>query len=338
MSETQRKKVWLKRARWLILVAVVFVVGAELVARLYLGLGDPPLSVADPEIEYLFKPSQDVRRFGNRVAFNAYSMRSDAFSRAKEDPSEFRLLVLGDSVINGGGQTDQSDLATQLLQDDLSDQLDRPVVVGNISAGSWGPANLLAYVKREGAFDADMIVLVISSHDAGDVPTFTPTVGVHPSFPDRKPILALQEAVTRYLPRYLPFLRKGGGEHNTQPTGATADDGAIPALTELIQWVQAEDVPMVIVHHAEQAELTSAYQAGYSEIAEVADALGAELIEAGPTFQEAIEAGEAPYRDNIHPNAAGQRLLAEVIQQAVLQDLQAHEDAATANAPDTPSE
>ena len=44
-----------------ILAALVLALlaGAEIYARKGLGLGDPPLSVADPEIEYLFAPNQD---------------------------------------------------------------------------------------------------------------------------------------------------------------------------------------------------------------------------------------------------------------------------------------
>lgn len=51
--------------------------GGEAFARFGLGLGTPPLSVADPRYEYMFKPDQDVKRFGNRVFINEYGMRSD---------------------------------------------------------------------------------------------------------------------------------------------------------------------------------------------------------------------------------------------------------------------
>ena len=48
---------------------VVLLIGAELGARYVLGLGDPPLSVADSQIEYMFAPSRTYRRFGNMVAY-----------------------------------------------------------------------------------------------------------------------------------------------------------------------------------------------------------------------------------------------------------------------------
>lgn len=108
------------RSRVVFLVAVIFVglAAGEWFARSQLGLGNPPLSVAHPTIEYLFKPNQDVRRFGNRVRINAYGMRSDDFPESKPE-SEFRLLIFGDSVLNEGALTDQASLATELLPQKL---------------------------------------------------------------------------------------------------------------------------------------------------------------------------------------------------------------------------
>ena len=77
---------------------IALVLAAELFARLYLGLGDPPLFVADDTIEYLFAPNQDVTRFGNRVRYNAYSMRSDDITPKKSDPNELRVWKDGNPV------------------------------------------------------------------------------------------------------------------------------------------------------------------------------------------------------------------------------------------------
>ncbi len=61
------------------LVALVLLCGvamAELFSRSILGLGDPPLYVADPQIEYMLLPEQDVLRFGNRILVNQWGMRT----------------------------------------------------------------------------------------------------------------------------------------------------------------------------------------------------------------------------------------------------------------------
>ncbi|WLT39310.1 hypothetical protein NON20_06955 [Synechocystis sp. B12] len=98
-----------------------------------MGLGDPPLSVTHPTIEYMFKPNQDAIRFGNRFRTNSYGMRSEELPKSKND-SELRVLVFGDSVINGGNLTDQSDLATEIVKSEISQN--KELTIANISAGS----------------------------------------------------------------------------------------------------------------------------------------------------------------------------------------------------------
>ena len=183
-----------------IISAVAF---AEVLSRYYLGLGTPPLSVAHPTIEYMFKPNQEVTRFGNRFVINRYGMRTDDFP-AQKRPGELRIMVYGDSVVNGGNLTDHAGLATTMLRRELEARTGRDVVVGNISAGSWGPGNWLAYAREYGFFGADMIVLVISSHDSGDVPTFQPLdPATHPT---ESPVSAFWEGIERYVPRYIQGL------------------------------------------------------------------------------------------------------------------------------------
>ena len=113
------------------MILVVLLALAEMIARFGLGLGNPPLWQADSEIEYLAQPSKNYKRFGNRISYNSHSMRSDEFPKQKSDPNEFRLLVIGDSIVNGGVKVDQDALATSILQRNLQDIFKRPVVVGN---------------------------------------------------------------------------------------------------------------------------------------------------------------------------------------------------------------
>lgn len=191
-------------------------------ATLYLGfgLGNPALSVADPQIEYMFKPDQDVRRFGNRIRINHFGMRAEDFG-AKQ-PGELRVLVWGDSVVNGGAPTDQPQLASELIRQELAKGRKAPVTTGNISAGSWGPPNLLAYAKRYGFFDADMNLVVMSSHDAFDVPTFAPlNPATHPT---TRPLTPSIDLVFRYL---LPRMRHSDAD---VLSAANSYENAIPAL------------------------------------------------------------------------------------------------------------
>jgi len=227
-------KISRKTKAWLFAIVSVLV-GVELFARFGLGLGTPPLSVTHPQIEYLFKPNQDVNRFGNRILVNAYGMRTPDFPMHKQNPAERRIMVFGDSVLNGGAQTDHEALATSILARDLSRAWQALVVVGNISAGSWGPGNWLAYAREYGWLDADAVVLVMSSHDTADNPTFAPlNPNTHPTV---RPWTAVGEGLTRYLPRYVPGLLPAA-EEPEKPVVGTGTDAEARGLVDLMTFLQ----------------------------------------------------------------------------------------------------
>ena len=48
----------------------------ELILRVGFGFGRPPLYMADEAMGYRLAPNQQVRRMGNRIVINEYSMRS----------------------------------------------------------------------------------------------------------------------------------------------------------------------------------------------------------------------------------------------------------------------
>src|SRR5437667_9094846 len=96
----RRSPKWRRRLIRALSILLLVLIAGELFARFYLGLGDPPLSMFDAEMEYRFKPSMSYRRFGNRIHYNAWSMRSEDFPPHKSSPDELRVMILGDSVIN----------------------------------------------------------------------------------------------------------------------------------------------------------------------------------------------------------------------------------------------
>ncbi len=305
-----------------VMAVVSLVVSGEMVARWGLGLGDPPLLVVDPTIEYRFRPSSTWHRFGRVVSYNAFSMRSEPFPEHKATPDEFRVMVVGDSVVNGGALTDQSELATTLLEGLLEVALERPVVVGNISAGSWGPPNQLAYLERFGLFDADVVVFVVSSHDYADVPTFE-LAGKHRNFPTRKPWTALGELLYRYVPRYLEagwrWVRGTLGYPVSLPVyPESAIRQALDAFDQCLVLARSAGARVIVAQHLDVREFSGAFMPGHARLAEVARARGALIVQLGPAFVAAWKAGLDPYRDNIHLTAEGQRLLAGQLEAAIL--------------------
>ncbi len=281
---------------------------AEVYARFVLGLGDPPLWQPDPEIEYLPQPSESYLRFGNRISYNAYSMRSRDFPRTKVNPAELRVLVVGDSIINGGAHTDQEALATTLLEHKLAESLNRPVVVANIAVASWGPPNILAYLRRFGLFDADVVVIVLNSADYADAPTFEPLGSRRPQC---KPVLALQELQGKYVPRY--FRKRLRVLTGAQPPAPEAIEACLSALREMIRMAREAGASVLLAQFLKRGELQAQPDIGYHEIAGVAKELGIEPIQLGPGFTKALRDGPDPYSNDLHPNAHGQRIIAELL-------------------------
>lgn len=64
--KAHRRRRFAAIAASLLLAALV----AELLARTVLGLGDPPLSIAHPSIEYLFRPNQDEQPYRDNIHVN----------------------------------------------------------------------------------------------------------------------------------------------------------------------------------------------------------------------------------------------------------------------------
>ncbi|MCF0069016.1 hypothetical protein LZD49_00950 [Dyadobacter sp. CY261] len=177
------------------LIAIVILAGiTEVVLRVKYGFCNSPLYVSDPDFEYIYAPNQDVKRFGQVLRTNSFSMRNDEI----QPTDSLVILLIGDSVVNGGSLTDQDSIASTLLEKRFLKSFNKRVRVLNISAGSWGPDNIAAYLKKYGTFKAKLICLVTSSHDAFDIMSPQSPVGVDPGWPNKQYKVALYELWDRY--------------------------------------------------------------------------------------------------------------------------------------------
>lgn len=286
--------------RSLSLVAVLLLAG-EAIARYGLGLGTPPLSVTHPRVEYMFAPDQDVRRFGNRQLYNELSMRNAPMSDWGEAR---RILVFGDSVLNGGNQTDHEALATTMASQTIGD-----AVFANISAGSWGLDNILGWIETYGLLDAGTAILVLSSHDAGDRPGFA---ALNPlTHPTARPASALIEAVTRYLPRFLPegladLARPDFSEQPAIETNHVGRDG-IDVLPDLVDRFVDEGTRLCVILHATLTERELSDNDALAVLSDSFEVRGVPVLRLAD-FDDNSEIA-AIYRDDIHINDTGQAVL-----------------------------
>ncbi|MER3433536.1 MAG: lipolytic protein G-D-S-L family [Leptolyngbya sp. ERB_1_1] len=301
---------WIGIAIALLSIALIFL---ELALRIRFGFGDPLLYIADTEIGYLLAPNQSVRRFGNRIEINPYSMRSRKFAPKSEIGTK-RVLMIGDSIINGGWWTDQKDVVSELIA-----RSSKPLEVLNASANSWSPRNELAYLKRFGTFNADVIVLVINTDDLFGTQPTSLAVGHDRNYPNRKPISAIVEVVDRYLlpapelPAELKKIQSEGGDR----VGINLD--AIRQIRDIAIQNKAE---FVLAMTPLFRELTPSGSRDYEitarqRLTKMTQIEQIQYIDFLAIFQAESSQIQDLYRDHIHLSSSGNRILSDRIRNSI---------------------
>lgn len=343
----------------IVLAAIValFVI-VEVSLRLLFGFGNPLTYIADEKIGYLLAPNQRTRRFGNRIEINEYSMRSGAVTKERS-PDTFRVLVLGDSIANGGWWTDQTNIISEMLAQQLrepdgetrgwgdgemgrrgdgenfaSSQNPIPprppltrgefkiqnshVEVLNASANSWGPRNELAYLQRFGTFDAQVVVLIINTDDLFATTPSSVVVGRDRNYPDRKPPLAIVEAIARYLlpEQTIPELAQVNAE------GGDRVGRNLEAIGKIQAMATSTNSHFLLVMTPLLREIGKPGPRDYeikarSRIAEFTESQQLKYIDFLPVFNS-IQQPETLYRDHIHLSPQGNQLVSKAISQGIL--------------------
>lgn len=284
----------------------------EIILRYVFGFCDAVLYQSSPAYEYIAQPNQHRYRFFSHIDYNSYSQRSD-----EPDSTKTIVLGLGDSVIFGGTMLDQDSVATTLFSKETGMQM------LNISSGSWGPDNCAAYLKEKGTFGAKAMVLVCSSHDAFDIMSHVPVVGIYPNYPDKQYKLAIWEVIDRYLmPRIKVYFR---GKQLLDPDAQVvekvkSDEGVAnkalnfdPGFDQLLQISEEKHIPFFIYLHPEVGEVMSRkYKEGGLMIMEWAKTHHIKLIDG---LNEGVTVDM--YRDVIHLNEKGQRNLANSLKKMI---------------------
>lgn len=303
MFRINKKIIYIAISICFILIALL-----EFTLRFVFGFCDAVLYQSSPAYEYIAQPNQHRYRFFSHIDYNSYSQRSD-----EPDSTKTIVLGLGDSVIFGGTMLDQDSIATTLFSKETGMQM------LNISSGSWGPDNCAAYLKEKGSFGAKAMVLVCSSHDAFDVMSHIPVVGIYPNYPDKQYKLAIWEVIDRYLmPRIKGWL---GQSELVDPDAKVVknvnSEGVAqkslnfdPGFEQLLQISKEKNIPFFIYLHPEMDEVVSKeYKEGGKLIIEWAKANDVKLVNG---LDEGVTTGM--FRDVIHLNKKGQRNLANSLE------------------------
>ncbi|HEY9820749.1 MAG TPA: SGNH/GDSL hydrolase family protein [Candidatus Sericytochromatia bacterium] len=238
------------RKYWIPTSIIAALIVIELALRLVFGLGNPVLIQADADTGYRVRPNQTVFRFGKKAEYNQYSQRSATIT-ANKPQGTLRILMIGDSILNGGNLADQAQTISELLKAQLAASR-QPTEVLNASTASWAIENRLGYLRKFGTFESDVVIVQIGTDDLTQPTSTSAGVEHNPAYPTQAPLLAIQEVLTRYawpkLASLIGFdfptplaLLPGTEELNRQ------FQQNLQSLTKIVTLVRAKKMPIFIL-------------------------------------------------------------------------------------------
>ncbi len=322
--------------KFILLIIVAGVIGlfvaTEIGLRLMFGFGNPLTYIGDEKIGYLLTPSQRTRRFGSRIEINQYSMRGKNIEKTPL-PSSLRILLIGDSIANGGWWTDQENTISSLMMRSLNQNVSRNITqveVLNASANSWGPRNELAYLQKFGSFGAKVIVLLINTDDLFSTAPTSLQVGRDRNYPDKKPLLALTEILNRYILKPKPI---AGLKEVQNETGDRVSVN-LAAINKIQEFARGSNAQFLLAMTPLLREIGVDKGSGEEMVGprdyeikarqrleEFTKTKGITYIDFLPIFNFSQEP-KTLYHDHIHFNLQGNQLISEVIEKKLWELLQ----------------
>jgi len=298
----------MKLSRPLLAVSIIVIsaIGLEFGVR-STGIIDFPLYDADEEIGYVLKPSQSGR-FLNK---NSWTVNAESINAGPWKPNGKKdILLVGDSLVWGGNPMDQSER--------LGPQLEKLIPnwrVWPIAAGSWSAGNQLVYFSRhpDVLVQGDIIVWVLNDGDLAEKSEWT-RESTHPR---TRPTSALAYAFEKYVkPRLTQMLP---AEKQTEPVEGVInqflDDETIDRFSKFVEnEATSRGVRFLFIAYPGKG-VVEGNQTDVETYAHFVKRLRESVGVNGQVFdlKTSTSWNADLYRDGIHPNAEGNRIMAAEI-------------------------
>jgi lysophospholipase L1-like esterase len=302
------------------------------------------------EVVYELKPLVEGTFRGQPLVTNALGHRQRTTPALQKPPGVFRVVGLGDSHMFGWGVA-QGETYLELLQQSLEAR-GRRVEVLNCAAPGYNTAMEVALYEHEcAAYQPDLVVLHWIGNDF-DYPHFLRSVTDSPEPASASPPRwrwHTLEALTRLaakgtegngpepgdarsemdpeaLPDLLPHTRRTASKAQRRTARAqyaesVGRDGVKRAFTRLAELTRPAEIPVVVL-------ILGTGDEGRQMVAQTAQLLGFEVVDAAPWFSAALVQRGLPESreiwreqyilpDDGHPTATAHRVYAEVLESVV---------------------
>lgn len=281
----EKTKALALKLRTAVLGVVIAVISAE--AGVHISrVNDFPLYDVNNRIGYIPKPNQEGRYlWRNNWEYNALSMGT---GRQFQPSEKVDLLLIGDSVVNGGNPMSQEERLGPALEAVTG------WIVWPISAGSWGLQNQMHYLLDHPSVTAgvDRIAFVLNESDFEE----TSSYWTQYSTPPKMPFPALPYVLNRYV----------FGFNNPPPEPSLTVPRRDPLLM-LAGFATSYGKPIDVFLYPTQAEIGQSCNWRPGALMTIPN-IRVHCIEDGWN--------ESGYRDSIHPSAKGNQVLAPIVARA----------------------
>lgn len=337
--------IWRRLERGVLLAALavaVFCVLGEILARSFdlvdrLNGFPRRLFVAtdDPDLAYRLRPGVDTVARGVHVSINEHGMRGPSFSR-EPAPGTHRVLALGDSV-TFGFRLELGDTFPVLLEEALERRSGERWEVLNAGVEGYNTRNQLAWLRESLlGLEPGTVVLVFNLNDYDHGPVMGPLGVLTLEQSERVPTTSLANLSEFYLllrwlvatqvaaetrpgefdplDRYVSSLRK---QYYHEPNDARWQV-MVDSLREIAALCRARGIRLVvaIVPDGDQVGVAAPDLTPQRRLRDVCASLELDCLDLHPSFAAAAE--PALYLDIMHPNAAGQRIMARAVAEHML--------------------
>lgn len=272
-----------------------------------------PVLYERTDFGYRIRPGQDLTILGKRSFYNSMGLRSKEVS-ALPAAGRMRILCVGDSITNGGSRADQDETYPSFLSS-LLEQDGRDVEVLNISASGWALENELKWLQRFGTLGSQWVIQQVATHDLHQDFVTSDVVDSQATFPSAHPGTALGYLFARFVKPRLN--RLSSNDPGVDAVSRESEDlrrslAHLDAILALVRRAGAS-LMVVLVEQPEKHEPKDAYAnaaklalASWARENDVPLVLTADRLSRGAGHED-------NFRDVIHPNETGNRILAQCV-------------------------
>jgi hypothetical protein len=276
-----------------------------------MGFGNPILYREHTAYRYAPQPNQSqVRRHNAQVTIDSVGLRT---IRDWHEPTDRRILFIGDSVTWGGTYLDDTAVFAISACTHLENILDGKSTCGNAGVNAYGIDNMTMRLRYKSFDGEDAIVVVILSEDALRGLTSVRQMAYH-TRPIPGPLPALSELALFALDRIRTQARFGGSAPSSAGDDAINYDVAQASLDRLFVELEraARGGKTVLVVH------TPSLQAVVGDYNELERFVLTQIADSGFPFIEMRrylvgENVQQLFYDSMHLSEAGHALYAAVI-------------------------